>query len=235
MSFLIIWTLISAVIGFFGRERKGGFWGFFFFSLLLSPLVAGLALLLGGRSRQAAESEERRRTARVVATVPRSRRLAAEARSPLGRLGLSWLVSILVFGFLYWVVFGFRWNSFLAAGLLSLQIGTLGFNVQLPPDSDPLWLGVLFSFQRLSVLTFAMMGVSRYLLLRQEKLADLITETSADTHKALDSLSAQLEQQARLTAGIQPVGATTAPEEHSPLSEVTHADDERVTVTVSPH
>ena len=36
---------VSLIIGFFGRHKKFGFWGYFFGSLLLTPLI-GVILLL---------------------------------------------------------------------------------------------------------------------------------------------------------------------------------------------
>ena len=36
---LVVYMGISVLIGFIGRNRKFGFWGFFFCSLLLTPVV----------------------------------------------------------------------------------------------------------------------------------------------------------------------------------------------------
>lgn len=43
---IAILIAICLVIGFLGRHRKFGFWGYFFGSLLLTPLI-GIVLLLG--------------------------------------------------------------------------------------------------------------------------------------------------------------------------------------------
>lgn len=42
---IIAWVLLAIVIGFFGRNRRFRFWGYFFASVLLTPIV-GLLLLL---------------------------------------------------------------------------------------------------------------------------------------------------------------------------------------------
>jgi hypothetical protein len=33
-----VWLLGAILIGFFGRHRRFGFWGYFFASILLSPI-----------------------------------------------------------------------------------------------------------------------------------------------------------------------------------------------------
>jgi hypothetical protein len=44
--FIAAWILASCALGFLGRNRAMGFWGFFLFSLILSPLLClGLLLL----------------------------------------------------------------------------------------------------------------------------------------------------------------------------------------------
>jgi len=45
--FLVI-VLVSLVVGFFGRKKKLGFWGFFFASLLLTPVFGTLLLVIAG-------------------------------------------------------------------------------------------------------------------------------------------------------------------------------------------
>jgi len=42
---IIAWVFLAAVIGFFGRNRRFRFWGYFFASVLLTPIV-GILLLL---------------------------------------------------------------------------------------------------------------------------------------------------------------------------------------------
>lgn len=42
---IIAWVVLAAVIGFFGRNRRFRFWGYFFASVLLTPIV-GILLLL---------------------------------------------------------------------------------------------------------------------------------------------------------------------------------------------
>lgn len=43
VMFFILYVGLSLFIGFIGKDRKFGFWGFFFSSLLLSPLAGLLA------------------------------------------------------------------------------------------------------------------------------------------------------------------------------------------------
>ena len=40
------WLLGAILIGFFGRNFRFGFWGYFFASILLTPII-GLLMLLG--------------------------------------------------------------------------------------------------------------------------------------------------------------------------------------------
>ena len=49
--------ILSLIIGFFGRNRKFGFWGFFFASLLLTPLL-GLLLLVASEKPVPKKSDE---------------------------------------------------------------------------------------------------------------------------------------------------------------------------------
>jgi hypothetical protein len=39
------WIIFAIIIGFFGRNRRFRFWGYFFASVLLTPIV-GILLLL---------------------------------------------------------------------------------------------------------------------------------------------------------------------------------------------
>lgn len=43
VMFFILYVGLSLFIGFIGKNRKFGFWGFFFSSLLLSPIAGLLA------------------------------------------------------------------------------------------------------------------------------------------------------------------------------------------------
>jgi len=42
-----VYVLLCLVVGFMGRKRSFGFWGFFFFSLLVTPVIGTLALIGG--------------------------------------------------------------------------------------------------------------------------------------------------------------------------------------------
>ncbi|MFK5986591.1 MAG: hypothetical protein QM479_14370 [Pseudomonadota bacterium] len=43
--------LISAIIGYLGRHRKMGFWGYFFASIILTPLVGILLVVVSDDKR----------------------------------------------------------------------------------------------------------------------------------------------------------------------------------------
>lgn len=45
MNVVLIMVALSIVIGFLGRKRRFGFWGYFFLSMLLTPVVGLLALI----------------------------------------------------------------------------------------------------------------------------------------------------------------------------------------------
>ena len=51
MPVVVIYILLSLLVGVIGKERRPlGLWGWFFLSLVLTPLVGAFALLLAGTS-----------------------------------------------------------------------------------------------------------------------------------------------------------------------------------------
>lgn len=46
MLYLAIWFLLSVAVGYSGRHRAFGFWGFFLASMIFSPVLVILVLLL---------------------------------------------------------------------------------------------------------------------------------------------------------------------------------------------
>jgi len=44
-------VLISVIIGYLGRHRKMGFWGYFFASIILTPLIGILLVLVSDDKR----------------------------------------------------------------------------------------------------------------------------------------------------------------------------------------
>lgn len=54
------WLLAALLVGFAGRDRALGFWGFFLLTLLLSPIPVVLWLLFTTPRRQHAASEPAR-------------------------------------------------------------------------------------------------------------------------------------------------------------------------------
>ncbi|CAA6801252.1 MAG: Unknown protein [uncultured Sulfurovum sp.] len=53
---IIIYLLISYLVGLLGKNRKFGFYGYFFISIFITPLV-GLLLVLASDSKDKKEDE----------------------------------------------------------------------------------------------------------------------------------------------------------------------------------
>jgi len=51
MGYILIYSVASLIIAFFGVNRKFGFWGYFFGSLLFTPFI-GLILLFASDKRK---------------------------------------------------------------------------------------------------------------------------------------------------------------------------------------
>jgi len=231
MLILVIWGLISALIGYLGSDRKGGFWGFFFFSFILSPLVAGLALLLGGGSKAAAQREVVTRQRQVAAARERGPSIVVDPRE-LIRIAVLWAASILLFGALYALAFSLTWNSLLQAFELSLQVGTLGFNVQPPGDAPALITDTLFALQRMTVLGLLVLAISRLMAARQALLIQPLAK-SEDVLHSLSQLEAKLAHQERLIQDIHLQSASVAAIA-APVGAAIHPPDEPVTVASRP-
>ena len=43
---ILLWILLSMVVGFLGRDREFGYWGFFLGSLILSPVLVLVVLFV---------------------------------------------------------------------------------------------------------------------------------------------------------------------------------------------
>jgi hypothetical protein len=54
MGFVLLWIGMSALVGFLGRHRSVGPWGFFAFSLIFTPIVGALSLFVAGPGRRPA-------------------------------------------------------------------------------------------------------------------------------------------------------------------------------------
>jgi hypothetical protein len=50
---IIIYVALSALVGYLGRERKFGFWGYTVASLLISPLIGFLLVLASAKKAEA--------------------------------------------------------------------------------------------------------------------------------------------------------------------------------------
>jgi hypothetical protein len=92
------WILLSLLVGFFGRNRRGGFWGLLFFSLLFTPIAGGLAVMLAGPGKETQQAH-----ARQLAAVQRSASGLSSPRRPAGigaavsSLIVWWGVLLLIF------------------------------------------------------------------------------------------------------------------------------------------
>lgn len=51
-ALILLYVLLSIVVGIYGRKRAVGFAGAFILSLLLSPLVMGLVLMMGSSTQK---------------------------------------------------------------------------------------------------------------------------------------------------------------------------------------
>jgi uncharacterized membrane protein len=49
MTSIVLVVVAALVIGFLGRNRRCGFWGYFFGSLLLTPFVGLILVLASGK------------------------------------------------------------------------------------------------------------------------------------------------------------------------------------------
>jgi hypothetical protein len=54
-----VWLIGAILIGFFGRNLRFGFWGYFFASILLTPAIALLMLLAAIPLRQPRRAQRR--------------------------------------------------------------------------------------------------------------------------------------------------------------------------------
>lgn len=54
---ILAWALLAVVIGFFGRNYRFGFWGYFFATVLFTPIIGVLMLIaaMPRRSRKVAK------------------------------------------------------------------------------------------------------------------------------------------------------------------------------------
>ena len=51
LVYALVWMILGMLVGWLGKKRKFGFWGYFFCALILSPLV-GLLLVLASDPRK---------------------------------------------------------------------------------------------------------------------------------------------------------------------------------------
>jgi hypothetical protein len=182
MTIIVLWIAASALVGWFGRKRVIGFWGFLVLSLIVSPVITGLFLLVSAPGkRYMAETEQRVAASFRSAGFVRPhevRRMKAKANADvvasvvphapptLLRLAEWWAGVVGGFAVVYWVV-GARDGGLsltngafgpLDAVRLSFDIGTLGAGGTVVFDGSGLaWLA---SLERLVVLVILALIVS---------------------------------------------------------------------------
>lgn len=196
MTIIVLWVVTSAAIGWFGRKRVIGFWGFFVLSLLVSPILTGLFLLLAAPGkRYVAETEQRvaesmRRAGlhaapAVTPATAEVSSMAAQARTPGMRvLMVAWVATIALFAVLYLLLGRETAGQSLTesfdlvdAARLSFDIGTLGSGRDDVAESGRVtWLA---SAQRLIVLGILVLMVSTMLGARLATLRDKPRRPSA--------------------------------------------------------
>lgn len=44
-ALILLWLFLAIVIGFFGRNYRFGFWGYFFATVLFTPIIGTLMLI----------------------------------------------------------------------------------------------------------------------------------------------------------------------------------------------
>ena len=59
-EFILIYLVLCALAGFFGRRRRIGFWGFFFLSILATPVVSAIFIFAAAPVRRHRPAAQRR-------------------------------------------------------------------------------------------------------------------------------------------------------------------------------
>jgi hypothetical protein len=57
LTIIVLSVLASLLLGFLGRNKKLGFWGFFFASLLFTPVLGLLLLIIAGPAKSLAQPQ----------------------------------------------------------------------------------------------------------------------------------------------------------------------------------
>ena len=61
LQIVLVYVVLCMVVGFFGRRRRIGFWGFFFLSILVTPIISSLFIFVAAPVRRHRPVEQRRR------------------------------------------------------------------------------------------------------------------------------------------------------------------------------
>lgn len=206
IRYLLPWILASGLIGYLGRRRRFGFWGFFFFSLILSPVVGALSLFAAAPSRR---SRDFAVASAARAALPAGSRLQRRAerlpRAGLGQLVAIWLGVILVFGVVYFLTGGVASGVVEATGFaalveateLSLEVGTLGRAVALPHI-----LTAIASVERIIVLVILVLMVARLVIARQTASLQEAREAAGRNQRRIDELEETLRAQQAAVATL---------------------------------
>ena len=198
ISILAPWILLSLVVGYFGRDSRGGFWGIFFFSLLFTPLIGGLAVLLAGPSGRARTAEARQRMAatRPASARPATRLSQLTAVAAWRSLILSWVVVILLFAaaFVFSEATGSSLEGFKSALQISLDAGTFRITgTDLGNGSAA--TRVLIGLEGFLVLGLMALQVARFVTQKQDRAVRQMRSDSQDNVQRLEELQATLRAQ----------------------------------------
>jgi hypothetical protein len=174
MVFILSWIALSALMGWFGRKRLIGFWGFFIVSILLSPVVTGLFLILAAPGkRYIRETEERVAASMRLAGMEAAAEAVVANAMPVGvqfrgprfrRLLIAWVVVIAAFAGAYLAMApsgggGLTESAFGIADAvrLSFDIATMGPGSAMTQSGMLQWVAAA---ERLLVLALLVMFAS---------------------------------------------------------------------------
>jgi len=194
---LVAWIVGSALIGYWCRRERAGFWGAFLFALLFSPVIAGLALLIARPPRPPGERAGLERISRLKTVRAVDARVS---RLTISRLITAWLVVIMLFGGIYWLQRQYigRAANLPDAIQLSFEVATLGANRSLAEGVPTSLLGL----ERLLVLLIVALLISRTMAASLDRRRAAAGALRGTLGADLDALEAIVARQSREIAAL---------------------------------
>ena len=195
MHLLVWWTLASLFVGFLGRKRRFGFWGYSVFAFIFTPLVAAVALLFAAPRRP-----------KVVAKPPLSRtaaatigRAAAPVRGSVSflpivtRLVIGWALIIVVSGAVLKIFGGMEAK---AGAQFSLETATFARTETERLQQNPMLEMAVVNLERVFVLLLFAWAISRFLeRLAEYRIARVGSEVAGQSAERISDLESRLNQQ----------------------------------------